>query len=159
MPSLSLLLSLFVLVGAAANAGAAEPAPASAPADQEAAAKAMLDGFIAALQLADFEQAAKGALPFLHKSLLNKTGDDLSGDLRKVGFKKAHSNAKQYAHPVKIARVRPTGAVSVGFKDTAEPGIVHDYFIAKKDGGLPSPIKVFFPAAGGAPKVSYLGSL
>jgi hypothetical protein len=88
-------------------------------------------------------------------------GNDLTTDIRQFSFKKAHSNAKFYQIPVKITRIRPTRVTAIGFEETAEKGSVVDYFISKKEGGngLPAPIKIFFPADGGTPKISYMGSL
>ena len=65
------------------------------------------------------------------------------------------------ADPVKITCVRPNEVTAIGHGPTAEEGRAVDYFIAKKDGqaGMPAPVTVFFPASGGPPRVSYLGSL
>jgi hypothetical protein len=123
------------------------------------AAVDVLNKLMAALLIDETEQSVKEAVKLLHKSLLVKTGDDISADLRRFGFKKAHDNAKLYGLPVKIARVRATGATTIGFKETAEKGKVFDYLIEKKAGGLPAAVKMFFPEGGGEPKVAYLGGL
>lgn len=126
----------------------------------DAAAVEALNKLMTALLIEDTEQSVKESVKYLHKSLLNKAGDDVSADLRRFGFKKAHDNAKLYGSPVKVQRVRATGATSIGFKETAEKGKVFDYLIEKKDGkGLPAPVKIFFPEAGGDPKIAYLGGL
>jgi hypothetical protein len=126
-------------------------------------AVALLDSFMGALQAngGDMDAAIKAAKPFLHRSLLSKDGSDVSPDLRRFSFKKAWENAKFYAAPVKITRMRPTGISAIGFKETAEAGKVVDYFIAKKQGvnGMPAPVKIFFPASGGEPRISYIGSI
>lgn len=123
----------------------------------------LLDDFMTALQTnqGDMDAAITAAKPFLHRSLLKKDGTDISADLRRFSFKKAWENAKFYASPVNITRVRPTGITAIGFKETAEAGKVVDYFIAKKDGvnGMPAPVKIFFPASGAAPRISYIGSI
>lgn len=113
------------------------------------------------LSLASASFSHKGALPYLHKSLLAPGGGDVSGDLRRFSFKKAWENAKFYAQPVKITRIRRTGISAIGFRETAEKGKVSDYFVAKKEGvsGMPAPVKIFFPEGGGEPKISYVGSL
>lgn len=129
--------------------------------ERDKKAEALLNQFLPALQTADFEASIKAALPLLHKSMLNDGGNDITADLRRFGFKKAHENANGYANPVKISRVRDTSTAAIGFGPTAEAGLVVDYFIDKKEGtgGMPAPVKVFFPSDGGAPKISYIGSL
>lgn len=121
----------------------------------------LLNDFLKALLIEDFNQSAKAVMPFVHKSLLNNNGDNLTQDLLNFSFKKAHSNAKFYTNPVNITRIRETSTTAIGFGNTAEAGKVVDYFIGKKSGvaGMPAPVKVFFPANGGAPKISYMGSL
>jgi hypothetical protein len=123
--------------------------------------EALLNNFMNALLIADEEKSAKECMKYVHKSLLNQAGNDLSPDLRRFSFKKAHDNAKFYQVPVKVTRVRPTNTSAIGFGPTAEAGTVHDYFVGKKEGvnGMPAPIKVFIPSNGGEPKVSYMGSL
>lgn len=124
------------------------------------AAVEVINKLMSALLVDDMEASVKESVKYLHKSLLNKAGDDVSADLRRFSYKKAHDNAKQYGSPVKIARVRATGATSIGFKETAEKGKVLDYLLEKKDGkGLPAPVKMFFPEGGGEPKVAYIGGL
>jgi hypothetical protein len=125
------------------------------------AAVQLLNDFMQALSVSDEDASAKATMKHVHKSLLNPAGDDLSSDLRRFSFKKAHDNAKFYASPVKITRIRKTGISAIGFKQTAEAGRVDDYFLAKKEGvnGMPAPVRVFFPKSGGAPKIAYMGSL
>jgi len=127
------------------------------------AAVELLNKFMGALQAngGDMDAAVKASMPLLHRSLLLKDGSDISSDLRRFSFKKAWENGKFYVAPVKVTRIRPTGVSAIGFKETAEAGKVVDYFIAKKPGvnGMPAPVKVFFPASGGAPKISYIGSI
>jgi hypothetical protein len=155
----TLLLSALALtcsITTSQVATAEDPAPAPDP-----AAVKLVDDFMTALRIAGDEESAKATLPLVHKSLLNPAKDDLSQDLRRFSFKKAHDNAKFYAAPVKVTRVRSTGITAIGFKQTAEAGSVVDYFIAKKDGvsGMPAPVRIFFPKDGGAPKIAYMGSL
>lgn len=123
----------------------------------------LLNDFFAALAVADENASAKACLAVVHKSLMNAAKDDLTSDLRRFSFKKAHDNAKFYAQPVKITRIRPKNISGIGAKSngTAELGAVHDYFVAKKEGtaGLPAPVQVFFPQGGGDPKIAYMGSL
>jgi len=158
----SLLLAFgLVLAPLAAHAeeAAKETKEKPAASEPEPAAIGLLNNFMAALQIEDLEQSVKESTKYLHKSLLSKAGDDISPDLRRMGFKKARDNVKLYDVPVKITRVRPTGATSIGFKETAEKGKVVDYMLEKKGGkGLPAPVKIFFPETGD-PKIAYLGSL
>lgn len=126
-------------------------------------AEELLNKFMGALQdnSGDMNAAAVAAKPFLHKSLYSKDGTSLSPDLMRFSFKKAWEGSKFYSVPVKITRIRPTNVSAIGFRETAEAGKVVDYFIAKRPGiaGLPAPVKVFFPAGGGEPKISYIGSI
>jgi hypothetical protein len=127
----------------------------------DATCEKVLNQFMEALMIENADESAKEVMKFAHKSLYNASGTDLSKDLRSFSFKKAHDNAKFYQIPVKITRVRKTGVTAIGYGDTAEKGTVYDYFIAKRVGvnGMPAPIKVFLPANGGEPKISYMGSL
>lgn len=122
---------------------------------------ALLNQFMQALLIADENQSAKAILPLVHKSLLSSNHTELAPNERQFSFRKAHSNAQFYQVPVSITRTNETGQTQIGFADTAEAGKVIDYFIAKKAGvsGMPAAIKVFIPANGGAPKVSYMGNL
>lgn len=119
--------------------------------------------FMDALNIADFEASIKAAKPYMHKTLMSADGSDISPDLRRFGFKKAHENAGGYATPVNITRVRKTATSQVGFGATAEAGAVYDYFVGKKEGagGMPAPLKVFIPSTGTAKdaKIYYIGSL
>lgn len=130
-------------------------------ADVDPRAVQLLNALMRGLATADPGESARALLPFVHKSLKNAAGDGLSRDLLQFGHKKAHANARHYAVPVQVTRVRTTSTTGIGFGDTAEAGRVDDYFIAKRAGvnGMPAPVKVFFPADGGAPLVSYMGSL
>ena len=158
-------LGLVMVLLSAAAAPTLLPTPAMAQLDEpiDPRAEKVLNDFLGALTAneANFDAAVKAALPYLHKSLLGPGGGDVTADLRRFSFKKAWSNAKFYAQPVKITRVRKTGTSAIGFQETAEKGKVVDYFVAKKDGvaGMPAPVKVFFPEGGGEPKISYVGSL
>jgi hypothetical protein len=158
-------VGLFLCLGTAAATPLFHPRPAQAQMDEpvDARAEKLLNDFLAALTGSpdNMDAAIKAALPHLHKSLLAPGGGDVSSDLRRFSFKKAWENAKFYAQPVKITRIRRTGTSAIGFRETAEKGKVTDYFIAKKEGtsGMPAPVKIFFPEGGGEPKISYVGSL
>lgn len=121
----------------------------------------LLNNFMKALTISDFEASIKAAIPYMHKTLLNASGKDITPDLRRFGFKKANTGAPGYELPVNVTRVRKTGTTQVGFGPTAEAGAVYDYFIGKKEstGGMPAPVKIFFPASGGAPSIYYIGSI
>ncbi|MDP2388211.1 MAG: hypothetical protein Q8M29_17690 [Bacteroidota bacterium] len=124
-------------------------------------AETLLNDFMKALAIKDADESAKECLKYVHKSLKNASGDDLTKDLRNFSFKKAHDNVKFYANPVKITRVRKNGVTAIGFKETGEKGDEYSYFISKKSDvkGMPAPVNIFFPADGGEPKISYMGSL
>ena len=143
--------------GGAGPAVAGQAAPGS-----DAAAEQLLNATLMALQQnRDEEAAARAVLPYLHRSLMDATGANLTTDVRQFSFKKAFGAAPLYASPVKVTRVRPNNVTEIGFGPTAERGRSVDYFVAKRDGqpGMPAPVTVFFPASGGPPKVTYLGSL
>ncbi len=134
------------------------------PADdpREATVAALLNATLGVLQQnRDEEAAAVAILPYLHRSLLDASGSRLTTDVRSFSFKKAHGAAALYANPVKITRMRASTITAIGLGPTAERGRLVDYFVAKRDGvaGMPAPVTVFFPASGGPPTVSYLGSL
>lgn len=162
LPTIALILALGPALPARDAAVAmAQPAPMDEAVDPRA--ERLLNDLLSALAAnpQSLDAAAKAALPHLHKSLLSPGGDDISADLRRFSFKKAWENAKFYAQPVKITRIRKTGTSAIGFRETAEKGRVVDYFIGKKEGvnGMPAPVKIFFPEGGGAPKISYVGSI
>lgn len=121
----------------------------------------VINNFMKALSIEDFEQSVKAAMPYLHKSLLNDAGNDISPDLRRFSFKKAHDGVKFYAIPATITRVQKTTQTQVGFGPTAEAGEVYKYFVGKKEGvsGMPAPLQVFIPNGGGEPKLVNIGSL
>lgn len=124
-------------------------------------AEKLLNDFMTALLISESNASAKECLKHVHKSLKNDAQTDLTSDLRRFSFKKAHDNARFYQVPVKITRVRPKNITAIGFGKTAEKGKVVDYFIAKKEGenGMPAPVSIFFPEGSGEPKISYMGSL
>lgn len=140
------------------QSGGPSPQPSVA---EPAEAEPLLNAALSALNIENFDESVQAILPYVHKSLKNRTGTDLTTDIRQFSFKKAHANARFYAHPVHVTRVRENAVTGIGFGDTAEMGRTVDYFIAKKEGvdGLPAPVTVFFPSSGGPPRVSYLGSL
>ncbi len=139
------------------------PSQGTPPASgSDAAAEQLLSATLAALQQNRDEEAAVLAIvPYLHRSLLDASGAQLTTDVRQFSFKKAFGAAPLYGVPVKVTRSRPSNVTAIGFGPTAERGRSVDYFVAKRDGqpGMPAPVTVFFPESGGAPKVSYLGSL
>lgn len=163
------LLALVLAAAAACAVTTAAPESAEAAAGDIELEKAdpravkVLGDFFAALAIADENESAKACLKVVHVSLMNPQKNDLSADLRRFSFKKAHDNAKFYASPVKLTRIRPKSITGIGARSngTAELGQVHDYFVAKKDGvaGMPAPVQIFFPQNGGEPKIAYMGSL
>lgn len=124
-------------------------------------ASTLLEPFLKALREPDFERSAKATLPFVHPSLMNEARTDLAADLKRFSFKKAHENAGRYTSPVKVVREHRTGITSIGSAASSEAGVIVDYFVERRPetGGPPAPLRVFFPAGGGAPKIAYMGSL
>ena len=163
-----LFACVLAVAAAAAVTGSSPAVVEAAPGDidlekADPRAVKLLGDFFTALSISDEDASAKACLQVVHISLMNKARDDLSPDLRRFSFKKAHDNAKFYAQPVKITRIRPKSMSGIGARanGTAQLGRVHDYFVQKKDGvaGLPAPVQVFFPADGSEPKIAYMGSI
>lgn len=127
----------------------------------DARAVDLLNRFLEALAVEDPERSARALVPLVHASLRAPGGADLSRDLRQFSFKKAHDNARHYARPVEVTRVRRTNTTALGAGPGATAGRVDDYFIGKRAGvnGMPAPVKIFFPADGSAPTIAYMGSL
>jgi hypothetical protein len=115
-------------------------------------AQQLLTEFLQALQTGE----ARAVVPFLHRSLLTNDGGDIESSVR-LQFKKASQNAKLYATPADVTRVRSKGTITIGEGGNPEKGRVEDYFLAKKQ-GAPAPVTIFFPE-NGAPKIYYMGSL
>ena len=159
-----------VVAEAASGERAAPPereAP-SAPAAQniappDDAGVEVINAFVEALLVDDADASARAVLPYVHKSLKTRDGTALSPDTRQFSFKKAHANAGFYAWPVRVTRVQRLKTTEIGHPSDGsyEQGYELKYFIAKKPGvnGVPAPLTVFFPNEGGAPTVSYMGSL
>jgi hypothetical protein len=110
--------------------------------------------------LKDAQLRETKVLPFLHKSLLTKTGT-LTDSLKRFSFKKACDGAQFYTVPVQITEVHKGRKVTVGFKETAEYGRIDKYFVAKKEGvaGRPAPLHIFWPDNGDSPVLINIGSL
>jgi hypothetical protein len=141
-----------------------------APADDRAAAVeekpipaavALVEALVAALREPDEAKRAAALMPLLHRSLLNDAGDDLDPFVRRYSFAKASDGVRFLAKPVKVVQVRRGRPVTLGFGSTAERGRSDLYFVARPEGatGSPAPVAVFFPDAGGAPRIADFGSL
>jgi len=148
------------------NPASPRPAPqptASPPAESQIAdPEQLLTAWLQALTSGTEDQAAVAVLPFVHKSLKNSSGTALSSDVRQFSFHKAYVDAKFYALPVVVTRIRENqGTTGIGHGDQAERGRIKDYFIGRKDAstGMPAPVPLFFPESGAPPKVSYMGNL
>lgn len=137
----------------------AQPVEAKKPSKQRV--ERMLSEFLTALNIRDFNASARAIKPFVHRSLLNNRGTDLSPTVKPYSFKKAHRGAKFYKNPVEVARIAKTHLTAVGYGGTAEKGRVYVFYIKKKRGikGPPAPIHVFYPDDGSAPKVFNMGGL
>ncbi len=167
------VLSLFVSgLMAGGLMVAAAPAFAAGPTDVQPDPKVVefINTFCAEMNAAtkdmpspsdgDISELGKKAMKFYHRSHYNGAKDNLKDDRLRFSFKKGMSNIKFYDCPVKITRVRKTATSGIGFKDTAEKGLVFDYFLKKKDGvaGMPAQVRVFVSEKG---EISFddLGSL
>ena len=126
-------------------------------------ASQLLNAFMVALLIADFDASAEAVFPLTHRSNYNLEQNKLSRDLLDFSFKKAHTHAKFYQVPVVVTRVQELKTTEIGHPNynSYEKGSERKYWIAKKLGinGMPAPIAIFFPADGGEPKISYMGSL
>jgi hypothetical protein len=121
----------------------------------------LVGDFLSALSIADEAARLQAVLPLIHDSLKSPDKQDLSKDAKRFSYKKAVDGVKFYKIPVELGEVHKGSVSTVGFKETAEKGRRDKYFVKKKDGvaGLPAPIHVFTPEAGGAPKILDFGSL
>jgi len=132
-------------------------------ATQRRAPRALINSFMSKLLITDRRQSARAIMPLVHKSNYSADKRSLDSDLLRFSFKKAHANAKFYQYPVKITRTATNNTTALGHKSrgTAEAGHEINYYLAKKPGvgGVPAPLTVFFPKNGGAPTISYMGSL
>lgn len=131
--------------------------------ERDQKAEALINTFMTALMIEDFEESARTVFPMVHKSNYNPEQDSLSNDLLRFSFNKANSNAKYYVHPVEITRTLTLENNSIGYPsyDGYEKGQTVKYWIKKKNGikGMPAPVNVFFPADGGGPSIAYMGSI
>ena len=121
----------------------------------------VLNEFINTLQNNNFRDSAHMVVPLIHKSLLSKDARELDEDTMQFSFKKAHTNAKNYAYPVKITRIDRLKTTEIGYRNTHEVGVEFKFWIAKKNkNGYSAPLVLFFKQNGSnEPKLSYVGSL
>ena len=117
----------------------------------------LINKFMEGLRVRDFERSIKEVLPYLHKSMKSKYGDDITRDLRLYGFKKAHRGALRYQFPVKLTLIRKV----IYRRDLGEKGQEYDFFIKKTSdyNGYPAPVKVFHHEASDKLTISYIGSI
>ena len=122
-----------------------------------------INKFMAALSdnASNEQDAAKAAMPFIHRSEYDKSGTNLMRDRLDFSFKKAWQNVNFYRAPVSITRIQKQNLTAIGFGATAQAGTSYKVWIAKKEGvnGMPAPLSVFFPADGSAPTLHSYGSL
>ena len=142
-------------LGAVLLVGAVASKPLRPALAQEARAEAsgveLAGRFMQALRTGDEAGRIQAALPLLHRSLLTPNGDDIDPSVKRAAWKKATANAGTVAQPVKVARVRPKGNLTIGEgSENVERGRVEDYFLARAEGnsGLPARITIFFPQKG-----------
>lgn len=90
-----------------------------------------------------------------HRSLFENGQIDLA--FRKNCFNVAATRFNRYKHPVKIIQSEPTGRTKLGLRGSKEDGREEKYVIDRRDsGGFKGHIRIFFPADGGAAKISGL---
>ncbi len=125
------------------------------------AAAKLVNDFMNALTIADEAERLQAILPMVHDSLKSNDKKDLFSSVKQFSYKRAVNMIKLYKLPVELGDVHKGSVSTVGFKEAAERGRRDKYFVKKKDGvnGLPAPIHVFIPEAGGAPKIFDFGSL
>lgn len=121
----------------------------------------LVNDFMAALAIPDDASRIKAILPLVHKSLLTQGGLDLKPTIKDYSYRRAVRSYSAYALPLNITVVHKGTVTTVGFADTAEKGRTDKYFCPKREGvaGMPAPVHVFWPEAGGDPKIIDFGSL
>lgn len=122
----------------------------------------VINKFIKITQSHSYENSAKMVVPLMHRSLLERSQKSLDSDTYRYQFKKAQSNAKHYAYPVKVTHIQKLKTTEIGHPSvgTYEKGVEYKLWIAKKKSveGVPAPIVLFFNEAEDV-KLSYVGSL
>ncbi len=121
----------------------------------------VLNKFVHILQTNDFKKSSQMVTPLMHKSLLTQDRSELDADTLMFSFKKAHTNAKHYAYPVKVTRIDRLKSTEIGYGNTHEVGVEFKMWIAKKNAkGYSAPLVLFFKQGGSnEPKLSYVGSI
>ncbi|AKF25368.1 hypothetical protein YH65_08190 [Sulfurovum lithotrophicum] len=119
--------------------------------------------FIQTMQNNSYEKSAKMVVQLMHKSLLNRDKASLDSDTYRYQFKKAQSNAKHYAYPVKVTCIQKLKTTEIGHPSvgTYDKGVEYKLWIAKKSSsqGLPASLVLFFKEGTNEVKLSYVGSL
>jgi hypothetical protein len=152
-------LSIFVALAVLAYGAVVQAAPKKVAPDPKGVQ--VVNELLAALAQTDDKARLEAVLPVMHKSMLTSDGKDLAPNVKNYSYKKACQNVQFYAQPAAIGEVHELSEQTVGFRETAERGIVFKYFVKKKEGvaGMPAPIHVLFPSDGGTPKCINIGSL
>ena len=121
----------------------------------------ILNKFIEILQNNNFRKSSHMVTPLIHKSLLTQDAQEMDQDTLMFSFKKAHTNAKNYAYPVKITRIDRLKTTEIGHGNSHEVGVEFKFWIAKKNShGYSAPLVLFFKQGGSnEPKLSYVGSI
>jgi hypothetical protein len=103
----------------------------------------------AAAAIQEFEAIA-------HRSLF--LNGHLDPNFRKTDFNAAIARIHFYKRPIEILDRHPTGRTRLGSRPDREDGYEEKITISRNDnsGGLPGHIRLFFPANGGAAKISGL---
>jgi len=121
----------------------------------------VLNRFIEILQNNNFKESSHIVIPLIHKSLLTQNLQEMDQDTLMFSFKKAYTNAKNYAYPVKITRIDRLKTTEIGYGNSHEVGVEFKFWIAKKNSnGYSAPLVLFFKQHGSnEPKLSYVGSI
>jgi len=140
------------------------PSPQPGQPDVDPRARALIDGLLSALLIADNEDLRFNSLvPVLHRSLLTRDKRDFAPGIREYAYRRACREAMYFQLPSKIVRVRRGTTTAIGVGAEKEIGRVDRYYIEAKteyqSTVSPAPLHVFFPQDGGAPSISNFGSL
>lgn len=80
----------------------------------------VMNKFVHILQTNDFKKNSQMVIPLIHKSLLTQDRSELDADTLMFSFKKAYTNAKNYAYPVKVTRIDRLKTTEIGYGNTHE---------------------------------------
>jgi hypothetical protein len=119
----------------------------------------LISALLRALRVEGDAAREAAVAPLLHRSLLRD--GQLERNVRDYAFRKASANAGLYDDPPRLTEAHVGSVSTVGFAATAERGRRDKVFVAPGAGrtGMPAPVHVFYPEAGGPISVLDFGSL